>query len=153
MNTEFKEKITDEIIEKIAEELILSNFQDVMSGHADEDSIRYFINESAHKVLHSNITPTILKTKLAEILSKISVGEDANKAFGLKKGSRNLNDNGSERTIALQVWQLINRGNFPTEKAIEYIAFHEHRSEETIKKIFYRHKKVIDEIFQNIIAP
>lgn len=150
INDEIETEITDDIIEALTKDLILSNLDDALIGKADGDSIRHLISQAADRIRNSNITPHKLKIHLAHALSQISRGMDANKAFGLKKGSRRKNDNGTERFIALQVWQLINKCKYPAKDAIRHIANTSHKSEETIKKIYYRHSDTIDSAFKKI---
>jgi hypothetical protein len=146
-----KEIISDELLEALGKDFILSTIDDVMTGNADEGAIRHFIFEAAYKIHHNQPLPEKLKLCLVHALSRIAMGDDPAEAFLLKYGSKRKSDFGLERTIALRVWVGIKRDGLQSKDSINQTACFLNKTPDAITKIYYRHKKKIETKFEAVV--
>ncbi len=136
-----KEKFIDDIIVNVGKTICISNIDDLMTGNADERTIREALLDAAELINNDKPLEGNLKHYLVNSLLKIINGCNPAVALSLKSNSRRKNDYGSERVIAFRVAIAIEKEGFKTQDAINIVANEYHKSSESIKKIYYRHKQ------------
>lgn len=90
-------------------------------------------------ILAGETVPEKFRSFLGGALLSVSQGGDANQAFGLTVGHRRKNDRPKEMALAYAVRTLIDQGR-GVESAFAQVGAASNKSEDQIRKIYYRHK-------------